>query len=126
MAFSYDWDREVKTTDPDYYKWTQWIFLKLYKHYYDEDEDKALPVSKLRAKLEKEAKSKEDIQNIIDSKRLAFPDYRPIIWCPECQTGLAKEDLEDGVCERCDSEIEKKPMQQWVLRITDYADRMLE
>lgn len=90
IGFSYDWDREINTTDPNYYKWTQWIFLQLYK------------------------------------KGLAYESYEPINWCPSCQTGLANEDLEDGRCERCGSEVEKKPMRQWVLRITDYADRLLK
>ncbi|MFA6416180.1 MAG: leucine--tRNA ligase [Candidatus Paceibacterota bacterium] len=89
IGFSYDWDREVDTTDPEYYKWTQWIFLQLYK------------------------------------KGLAYESFEPINWCPSCQTGLANEDLEDGKCERCGSEVEKKPMRQWVLKITNYADRLL-
>ena len=90
LGFSYDWEREVDTTDPAFYKWTQWIFLKMFE------------------------------------KGLAYESYEPINWCPSCQTGLANEDLEDGRCERCGTPIEKKPMRQWVLRITDYADKMLE
>jgi leucyl-tRNA synthetase len=89
MGFDYDWSREINTTDPEYYKWTQWIFLKLYE------------------------------------KGLAYESHEPINWCPSCQTGLANEDLEDGKCERCGSVVEKKPMRQWVLKITDYAERLL-
>ncbi len=89
IGFTHDWSREVNTTDPDYYKWTQWTFIQMFK------------------------------------KGLAFESNEPIIWCPSCQTGLAQEDLENGKCERCDSEIERKPMRQWVLKITDYADRLL-
>ncbi len=89
LGFSYDWDREIDTTDPNFYKWTQWIFLEMLK------------------------------------RGLAYESYEPINWCPSCKTGLANEDLEDGKCERCGSEIERKPMRQWVLKITDYADRML-
>ncbi|HRZ30493.1 MAG TPA: leucine--tRNA ligase [Candidatus Paceibacterota bacterium] len=89
IGFDYDWSREINTTDPKYYKWTQWIFLQLYK------------------------------------KGLAYQSFEPINWCPSCQTGLANEDLEAGKCERCGSEIEKKPMRQWVLKITDYAERLL-
>jgi leucyl-tRNA synthetase len=89
LGFSYDWDREINTTDPSFYKWTQWIFLQMLK------------------------------------KGLAYESYEPINWCPSCKTGLSNEDLEDGKCERCGSEIEKKPMRQWVLKITDYADRLL-
>ena len=89
IGFTYDWSREVNTTDKDYYKWTQWTFLKMFE------------------------------------KGLAYESEEPIIWCPSCQTGLAMEDLEDGKCERCSSEIERKPMRQWVLKITDYAERLL-
>ena len=89
IGFNYDWEREINTTDPEYYKWTQWIFLKLFE------------------------------------KGLAYESHEPINWCPSCQTGLANEDLENGKCERCGSEVEKKPMRQWVLKITDYADRLL-
>lgn len=90
LGFNYDWSREINTTDPEYYKWTQWIFLKLLEH------------------------------------DLAYQSFEPINWCPGCQTGLANEDLEsDGTCERCGSQVEKRPMRQWVLRITAYADRML-
>ncbi len=90
LGFDYDWSREINTTDPAYYKWTQWIFLKLLE------------------------------------KGLAYESYEPINWCPFDKTGLANEDVENGKCERCGTPVEKKPMRQWVLRITDYADRMLE
>ncbi len=90
IGFNYDWSREINTTDPAYYKWTQWIFLQMYK------------------------------------KGLAFQSNDPINWCPSCQTGLANEDLDDGKCERCGSVVEKRPMRQWVLKITDYAERMLK
>ena len=89
IGLDYDWSREVNTTDPKYYKWTQWIFLQLLK------------------------------------KGLAFESFEPINWCPSCKTGLANEDLEGGRCERCGSVVEKKPMRQWVLKITDYAERLL-
>jgi leucyl-tRNA synthetase len=89
IGLDYDWSREINTTDPEYYKWTQWIFLKL---------------------LEKD---------------LAYEAFEPINWCPSCQTGLANEDLDNGVCERCGSKVEKKPMRQWTLKITDYAERLL-
>jgi leucyl-tRNA synthetase len=89
LGFSYDWEREINTTDPEYYKWSQWAFIKMWE------------------------------------KGLAYESWEPIIWCPKCQTGLAMEDLEDGKCERCESEVERKPMRQWVIKITDYADRLL-
>ena len=90
IGFNYDWEREINTTDPEYYKWTQWIFLKMFE------------------------------------KGLAYESFEPINWCPSCQTGLANEDLDGGKCERCGSEVEKRPMRQWVLKITDYADRLLK
>ena len=90
MGMDYDWSREINTTDPAFYKWTQWIFLQMYK------------------------------------KGLAYESYEPINWCSNCQTGLANEDVEtDGTCERCGTVVEKKPIRQWVLKITDYADRLL-
>lgn len=89
IGFDYDWDREINTTDPEFYKWTQWIFLQMFK------------------------------------KGLAFQSNEPINWCPGCLTGLANEDLDGDKCERCDSVVEKKKLPQWVLKITDYADRML-
>ena len=89
IGFTYDWGREINTTDPEYYRWTQWIFLQMWK------------------------------------QGLAYQSFDPINWCPSCQTGLANEDLEDGRCERCESVVEKRPMRQWVLRITAYADKML-
>jgi leucyl-tRNA synthetase len=90
LGFDYDWSREINTTDPDYYRWTQWIFLQLFK------------------------------------KGLAYESFEPINWCPSCKTGLANEDVENGRCERCGTPVEKKPMRQWVLKITDYADRLLK
>jgi leucyl-tRNA synthetase len=90
LGFCYDWDREINTTDPEYYKWTQWIFVKLFE------------------------------------AGLAYESNEPINWCPSCKTGLANEDLEDGKCERCGSDIERKPMRQWVLKMTAYADKLLE
>ena len=90
INFDYDWDRELSTTDPKFYKWTQWIFKQLYK------------------------------------KGLAYESFEPINWCPSCKTGLANEDLEGNACERCGSVVEQKPLRQWSLRITDYADRLID
>ncbi len=90
IGLGYDWSREINTTDPDYFKWTQWIFLQMFK------------------------------------KGLAYEDELPINWCPSCKTGLANEEVVKGRCERCDSEVKKKDIRQWVLKITDYADRLLE
>ena len=89
IGFDYDWERIVNTSDPKFYKWTQWIFLKLLE------------------------------------KGLAFESNEPVNWCPTDKTVLANEDVEDGKCERCGTVVEKKPIRQWVLKITDYADRLL-
>jgi len=113
---TYDWDRSFSTAEPDYYKRTQSIFLKLYEHYYDYNKKKARPIYELQEKDE----------DIINSKRLAYVDFKPINRCPSCKTALANEDLEEWRCERCNSEIEQKPMKQRVLRITDYAERLLD
>lgn len=88
LGFSYDWDRCVSTCEPEYYRWTQWIFLQLYK------------------------------------KGLAYEAKTPINWCPTCMTGLANEEVKDGRCERCGSEVTRKTIRQWILKITDYADRL--
>ncbi|MBQ9032940.1 MAG: leucine--tRNA ligase [Parasporobacterium sp.] len=90
IAAIYDWDREVNTTDPDFYKWTQWIFVKMFK------------------------------------AGLAYEKEMPINWCPSCKTGLANEEVVDGKCERCHSEVTKKNLRQWMLKITAYADRLLD
>ncbi len=88
LGFSYDWDRCISTCDPDYYKWTQWIFLQLYK------------------------------------KGLAYEAETPINWCPSCKTGLANEEVKEGKCERCGSQVTHKTIRQWILKITAYADRL--
>ncbi len=89
IASIYDWDMEVNTTDPDFYKWTQWIFVKMFK------------------------------------EGLAYEKEFPINWCPSCKTGLANEEVTNGVCERCGTAVTKKNLRQWMLRITKYADRLL-
>ncbi len=90
IAAVYDWDREVNTTDPAFYKWTQWIFVQMFK------------------------------------KGLAYEKEMPINWCPSCKTGLANEEVVDGKCERCHTEVTKKNLKQWMLKITAYADRLLD
>ena len=123
--FSYDWDRSFSTAQPEYFKWTQWIFLKFFTHYYDEELDKAMPIENLEKKLKEKWLKGEELKKELDNQRLAYVDYKPINWCPHCQTWLANEDLADGKCERCGSDVEQKPMRQWVLRITKYAERLI-
>lgn len=123
LGLSYDWSREINTTDPDYYHWTQWTFLKFYNSYYDEQKKQARPITELTIP---EGLSETERRHFIDQHRLAYESNEPINWCPSCQTGLANEDLENGKCERCGSDIEQKSLRQWVIRITKYADRLLD
>ncbi len=123
LGLSYDWNREINTTDPQYYRWTQWIFLKLYNSFYNPEQKKALPIEQL---VIPDGLNPEERRKFIDDQRLAYESNEPINWCPSCQTGLANEDLENGLCERCGSPVELKPIRQWVLRITKYADRLLD
>ncbi|WP_395753416.1 leucine--tRNA ligase [Prosthecobacter sp.] len=117
LGFAYDWDREVNTTDPGYFKWTQWIFLKLYNSYVGDD-GKAHPVSELEAK----GLSREEI----DSRRLAYVSSAPVNWCPELGTVLANEEVVDGKSEVGGFPVERRPMRQWMLRITAYAQRLID
>jgi len=127
---TYDWDREVNTADPNYFKRTQQIFLKLYNHYYDEETKKAEKIEKLDFKIENWKLSIPfwmTKKQYLDSQRLAYLDYKPINRCPHCKTWLANEDLNaDWTCERCSTAVEQKPMKQRVIRITKYAERLLE
>jgi non-canonical purine NTP pyrophosphatase (RdgB/HAM1 family) len=119
---SFDWSREINTTDPEYYKWTQWIFLKLYGSFYDEKNDKARPIEELSVpkgldELERKA--------FVDRHRLAYEKEMPINWCPSCKIGLANEEVVGGNCERCGALTEKKNVRQWMLRITKYSERLI-
>ena len=123
LGFSYDWDREVDTTDPNYYKWTQWIFLKFFNSYFDECEQKAKPIEKLPIPA---GLSKQDKQKFIDDNRLAYEAEVPVNWCPALGTVLANEEVVGGVSERGGPPVIRKPMRQWMLCITKYAERLLE
>jgi leucyl-tRNA synthetase len=117
LGFAYDWDREINTTDPGYFKWTQWIFLQLY-HSYVDDNGKARPISELEAK----GLSREEI----DSRRLAFVSHAPVNWCPELGTVLANEEVVDGKSEVGGFPVERRPLRQWMLRITAMAQRLID
>jgi len=127
---TYDRDREVNTADPNYFKWTQATFLKMYNSYFDEKDQKAYDISVLKDKIHnREIKVPDTMtkDEFINSQRLCYMDYKPINRCPNCKTGLSNEDLEaDGTCERCGSVVEQRPMKQRVIRITKYADRLLK
>ncbi|MDH4239632.1 MAG: leucine--tRNA ligase [Phycisphaerae bacterium] len=122
LGFSYDWDREVNTTDPNYYKWTQWIFLKLFNSYFDEGEQKGKPIEQLPIPDGLNASEK---QGYIDDHRLAYEAEVAVNWCPELGTVLANEEVIGGLSERGSHPVIRKPMRQWMLRITRYAERLL-
>jgi leucyl-tRNA synthetase len=117
LGFAYDWSREVNTTDPNYFKWTQWIFTKLYNSYVNEA-GKAAPISELEAQGLSRAE--------IDARRLAYVSEAPVNWCPELGTVLANEEVVDGKSEVGGFPVERRPMRQWMLRITAYAQRLID
>ncbi len=147
LAFSFDWSREVRTSDPEYYKWTQWIFMKLFEHYYDTAADKALPISKLERFFSKSgnknvravcdedtpifskndwlAMSEKEQQEILLKYRLTFPGEAWVNWCPGLGSVLSNDEVKDGVSERGGHPVERKRMKQWNMRILAYADRLI-
>jgi leucyl-tRNA synthetase len=124
LGFSYDWSREVDTTDPEYYRWTQWIFLKIYNSWFNPATNKAEPIETLA--LPAELKTEEERRTYRDSKRLAYVAEAPVNWCPELGTVLANEEVIDGKSEVGHFPVIRKPMRQWMLRITAYAERLLD
>ncbi len=148
LGFSFDWSREVQTSSPDFYKWTQWIFIQLFNHYYDLAADKALPISALEARFavsgnvgiravcdddtptitaaQWNAWSKREQQLFLLKYRITFPGEEYVNWCAALGSVLSNDEVKDGVSERGGHPVERKLMKQWVMRITAYADRMLE
>lgn len=150
IGLSFDWDRRVNTTDPEYYRWTQWIFLKIYESWYNKKTDKAEPIKDLVKRFEKNGnigiehageyvpeftsadwrqKTDKEKQDILMKYRLAYEGYSEVNWCPVLGTVLANDEIVDGpngpVSERGGYPVEKKSMRQWFMRITAYADRLL-
>lgn len=126
LGFSYDWDREVDTTDPNYVKWTQWIFLLLHDTWYDTEQKKGRPISEMPLPLISQMTSAPDvIEQWKDRHRLAYMADVPVWWCPALGTVLANEEVIDGKSERGNHPCERRPLRQWMLRITAYADRLL-
>ncbi len=123
LGFSYDYEREVDTTDPGYYKWTQWIFLKFFNSWFDEEQNKARPIEELPIPEGLEGREK---QEYVNGHRLAYESYAPVNWCPELGTVLANEEVVGGVSERGGHPVVRKPMRQWMLRITKYCQRLLD
>jgi len=149
IGFCFDWDREVKTSDPNYYKWTQWIFLQLFKSFYNRQTGKAEPIDGLVAAFEKEGNRHHPVPgaqsvqrsftadewrgydekqqaDILMEYRLAYCGYGEVNWCEALGTVLANDEVVNGVSERGGYPVVKKKLRQWYLRITEYADRLLE
>jgi leucyl-tRNA synthetase len=148
IGFSFDWDREVRTSNPDYYKWTQWIFKQLFNSWYNNDTDKAISIDDLIAKLGAEGNanvngvcdedtptisaadwnemSEADQQKFLLKYRLTYLSDAWVNWCPELGTVLANDEVKDGVSERGGFPVERKLMRQWSMRITAYAQRLLD
>ena len=123
LGFSYDWSREVDTTAPKYFKWSQWIFLKLYNSWFNPKTNKAEPIETLT--FPAELKTEEEKRAYRDNKRLAYVAEAPVNWCPELGTVLANEEVIDGKSEVGGFPVVRKPMRQWMLRITAYAEKLL-
>ena len=147
IGFSYDWSREVRTCEPEYYKWTQWAFLKMFAHYYNRTTEKAEPIANLVAHFaehgtegvnaactaelhftaeEWNAKSEAEKEQVLQNYRLAFRADTMVNWCPALGTVLANDEVKDGLSVRGGHPVEQKRMKQWLLRVTAYAQRMLD
>lgn len=125
LGFSYDWDRCLATTDVEYFRWTQWIFLTLFDTWYDAELGKGRPISELPIPSEIAAQGTDAIDRYRDRQRLAYQDDALVNWCPALGTVLANEEVIDGRSERGDHPVQRIPLRQWMLRITAYADRLL-
>jgi len=147
IGFSFDWDREVRTSNPDYYKWTQWIFIQLFNSWYNKNTNKAEPISKLSSEFEAhgnasihahcddnvksftveqwKAFTEKEKSDILMAYRMAYLGEAYVNWCPQLGTVLANDEIKDGVSERGGYPVERKLMKQWSMRITAYAQRLL-
>ena len=126
LGFGFDWGRAVNTTDPKYYKWTQWMFLQFYGAYFDEVEERARPVSEMPIPDQVSAQGPDAVRQYVDDRRMAYKAETTINWCPKDKVGLANEEAQGGVCERCGTPVEQRVKSQWMIRITKYADRLLK
>jgi leucyl-tRNA synthetase len=126
LGFSYDWDREVDTTDPNYFKWTQWIFLTIHDTWYDPAMKKGRPISELPIPEEVKKQGEAAVRKYQDDHRLAYQAEAMVNWCPAMGTVLANEEVIDGKSEIGGHPVERRPLRQWLMRITAYAERLLE
>ncbi|MFA5587618.1 MAG: leucine--tRNA ligase [Mariniphaga sp.] len=126
IGLSYDWDREINTTDPNYFKWTQWIFKQLYNTWFDEEQQKGRAISELPVPEEIKARGEDAVTEYISEKRLAYYGNARVWWCDSCKTVCANEEvLTDGSHEKCGNQVVRKNLRQWLLRIPLYAERLL-
>jgi leucyl-tRNA synthetase len=127
IGFSYDWSREVRTSDPSYYRWTQWIFLQLFKSWYNKESNKAEPLETLIPRLDGfEDLTKKEQEDLLMNYRLAYCSFGEVNWCEALGTVLANDEVVNGVSERGGFPVVKRKLRQWYLRITEYAERLLE
>jgi leucyl-tRNA synthetase len=126
LGFSYDWDRCLATTDEDYFRWTQYIFLVLYDTWFDNEAQKGRPISELKIPAEIQSQGRLAIESYRDRMRLAYQDDALVNWCAGLGTVLANEEVIDGRSERGDHPVQRIPLRQWMLRITDYAERLID
>ena len=124
LGFSYDWDRELATTDVGYVRWTQWIFLQIYDTWFDHAEQRGRPISELPIPEEITQGGESAVREYQDNRRLAYESAAPVNWCPALGTVLANEEVIAGVSERGEHPVIRMPLRQWMLRITAYADRL--
>ena len=124
LGLGYDWDRMINTTDPLYYKWTQWMFLLIYNSWFDEKMQKARPISELEIPSEIVAKGEKEIENYKDSQRLSYIAMIPVNWCEQLGTVLANEEVDEWRDKGYT--VERRPMRQWMIRITKYSQRLLD
>ena len=146
IGFSYDWDREVRTCDPDYYKWTQWAFIKMFKSWYDNSLGKARPIAELVSRFEESGTSgvdaacgekmeftasqwnamcEEEKEKVLMNYRIAYLGETSVNWCPQLGTVLANDEVKEGLSVRGGYPVEQKKMSQWQLRVSAYAERLL-
>ena len=124
LGFSYDWDRQIATTDVEYFRWTQWIFTVLYDTWFDPDQNKGRAISELPIPDEITAQGENAVREYQDEHRLAYESNAPVNWCPGLGTVVANEEVIDGRSERGNHPVQRVPLRQWMLRITAYADRL--
>jgi leucyl-tRNA synthetase len=124
LGFSYDWQRELATTDVEYFRWTQWIFLVLFDTWFDVQQQRGRPIDELPIPADVRAQGEDAVRVYQDEHRLAYQADALVNWCPALGTVLANEEVQDGKSERGDHPVQRMPLQQWMLRITAYADRL--